>query len=78
MMGVWDMKLYKGNIKSIPSNVVLDKTMFCRAEDEKDAERIMNHNLNTRYYSVVDIKEADMTEMDEKSIPIGFRHPLAY
>lgn len=47
------------------------------AEDEKDAERIMNNNLDTRQLKVSDVVKADMLEIDEKSITIGFRHPMA-
>lgn len=50
--------------------------MFVNAVDVSDAERIMNNNIDTQNYSITDIKEADMSEMDLNSIPIGFIHPL--
>lgn len=70
------MRLYKGDLVN-ESRYFTGKRVFVNAVNEKDAERIINNNLDTRFYNVTDIKEADIIEMDEKSIPIGFRHPLA-
>lgn len=69
------MKLYKGNLMYIGR--ATGKQLFTRAVDLKDAERIMMNNLDTRTDTVADIQEADISEMNMKSIPIGFIHPLA-
>ena len=70
------MRLYKGNLKNKISNSPTGKLLFVMAEDEKDAERIMNNNLDTRQLRISDVVKADMLEIDEKSITIGFRHPM--
>lgn len=69
------MRLYKGTLNYMcrPTG----KTIFTNAIDKADAERIMKNNIDTRTHTVTDVKEADILEMDLKSIPIGFIHPMA-
>ena len=54
------MRLYKGNLKNKISNSPTGKLLFVMAEDEKDAERIMNNNLDTRQLRISDVVKADM------------------
>jgi hypothetical protein len=47
---------------------------FVKAEDEKDAKRIMEENLDGRYYKVVDVSPATINMVESSSITVNFKN----